>query len=177
LTINIKQVKIFGGKMKLYEGKISGEGKRFGIIVSRFNGTVTERLLEGAIDCLIRHNADSNLIEVFKVPGSFEIPQVLKLIISDFDAIICLAALIRGETPHFDFLSTTVTREIERIAVEHNIPVAYGIITADTLEQAINRAGGKQGNKGFDAALSVMEQIGVRSIINERKKKSKGISS
>lgn len=159
--------------MRVYEGKISGEGKLFGIIASRFNGFVTDKLIEGAIDCLTRHGANLNLIEVFKVPGAFEIPQILKIIVNQFDGIICLATIIRGETPHFEFLATTVTREIERVAIESGSPVAYGIITADTLEQAIERAGGKQGNKGFDAGLSLMEQIGLRTIINEEATKGK----
>jgi len=149
--------------MKIYEGRLSGEGKSFGIIVSRFNSFVTDKLLEGALDCLTRHNTDPNAIEVFKVPGAFEIPQTLNLLIRNnrFDAIICLSAIIRGETPHFDFLAHEVSRGISHIAVESGTPVGFGIITADTPEQAIDRAGGKRGNKGFNAALSVLEQLSL----------------
>ncbi|MBI4723372.1 MAG: 6,7-dimethyl-8-ribityllumazine synthase [Candidatus Stahlbacteria bacterium] len=164
--------------MKLYEGKISAAGKWFGIIVSRFNGAIADKLLDGAIDCLTRHSADTEKIDIFKVPGAFEVPQTLRQIVSPthtqkYDGIICLSAIIRGETTHFELLSHTITREIENIAVESGIPVAYGVITADNLEQAIDRAGGKHGNKGFDAALSVMEQIGLRTIIYEKTDKGK----
>ncbi|MCK4352140.1 6,7-dimethyl-8-ribityllumazine synthase [candidate division WOR-3 bacterium] len=160
--------------MKIYEGSISGEGKKFGIIVSRFNGFVTERLLDGALDCLKRHGADLNAVEIFKVPGAFEIPQILNILSQDdsrFDALICLGAVIRGETPHFDFLSREVSRGIARVSHESKLPVGFGLITADTPEQAIERAGSKLGNKGFDAALSVMEQLGIINKISEGKKK------
>ncbi|MDI6840356.1 MAG: 6,7-dimethyl-8-ribityllumazine synthase [bacterium] len=161
--------------MKIYEGHLSGEGKNFGIIVSRFNSFVTDRLLEGAIDCLTRHNTDPDAIEVFKVPGAFEIPQTLSILVRNnrFDAIICLAAIIRGETPHFDFLARDVSRGIANISIESGIPVGFGIITADTNEQAIDRAGGKRGNKGFYAALSVIEQLGLIQKIHEKSKKGK----
>ncbi len=155
--------------MKVYEGNISGEGKEFGIIVSRFNSVVTDKLLSGAIDCLVRHGANSNKIEVFKVPGVFEIPSFLNQVIRKFDGVICLGVLIRGETSHFDVLSQEVTRGVAEIGIESGIPVGFGVVTAETLEQAIERGGGKQGNRGADAALSVMEQIGVLSKINKKK--------
>ncbi len=156
--------------MKKYEGRISGEGKKFGIIVSRFNSTITERLLNGAVDCLVRHGADSNKIEVFKTPGAFEIPSLLSRVIKKFDGVICLGALVRGETSHFDVLSREVTKGIAKIALESGIPVGFGIITADTSEQAIERGGGKQGNRGADAALSVMEQIGLLGTLSNKKR-------
>jgi 6,7-dimethyl-8-ribityllumazine synthase len=159
--------------VRVFEGKISGEGKTFGILVSRFNGAIVDKLLDGAIDCLTRHNADPDRIDVFKVPGAFEIPQALSLIAHHYDGIVCLAALIRGETSHFDLLAREVTRNVQKIALDIGVPVAYGVITADSMEQAIDRAGGKQGNKGFDAALSLMEQIGLKSTVNEKPKKGK----
>lgn len=155
--------------MKIYEGKISGEGKRFGIIVSRFNSAIADRLLEGAVDCLIRHGANDEKIEVFKVPGAFEIPPLLKSITARYDGIICLAVLIRGETTHFDLLARVVTRDISHIGIESGVPIGFGIITAETVEQAIDRAGGKRGNKGTDAAMSVMEQIGLRGKLRKKK--------
>lgn len=159
--------------MRVFEGQISGKDKKFGILMSRFNGSIVERLLDGAIDCLTRHGADPDKIDVFKVPGAFEIPQALSLVAHQYDGIVCLAALIRGETPHFDLLAREVTKNVQRIAIDLGVPVAYGVITADSMEQAIDRAGGKQGNKGFDAALSLMEQIGLKSTINEKAKKGK----
>ncbi len=156
--------------MKVYEGKISGEGKKFGIIVSRFNNAITERLLNGAVDCLVRHGTDLNKIEVFKTPGAFEIPSLLSRVIKKFDGVICLGALVRGETSHFDVLSREVAKGIAKIALESGIPVGFGIITADTSEQAIERGGGKQGNRGADAALSVMEQIGLLGKISNKKR-------
>lgn len=147
--------------MKIYEGKISGKGKKFAIIVSRFNSFITDKLLEGALDCLTRHETNSNDIEVFKTPGAFEIPQILKILVENkkFDGIICLSAIIRGETPHFDFIAREITRGISNISLNYKIPVGFGVITADTMEQAIERAGGKLGNKGFNTALAVLEQL------------------
>jgi 6,7-dimethyl-8-ribityllumazine synthase len=156
--------------MKIYEGKICEHKKKICIIVSRFNGLVTERLLEGAMDCFRRHKIKEEYIEVVKVPGSFEIPQTLKLVLYKYDAFLCLGALIRGETTHYEFLANSVTKEIGRLAVESSKPISYGIITAETLDQALERAGGKQGNKGFDSALALLEQIGVKEEINGKKK-------
>ncbi len=155
--------------MKVYEGKISGEGKRFGIIVSRFNSAITDKLLDGAIDCLVRHGANIEKIEVFKVPGSFEIPPLLSRVINKFDGVVCLGTLIRGETSHFDVLSREVTKGVAKIGLESGVPIGFGIITAETLEQAIERGGGKQGNRGVDAALSVMEQIGLLEKLGKKK--------
>jgi len=149
--------------MKVYEGKLTGKGRKFGIILSRFNQIIADRLLEGAVDCLIRHEVNSGDIEVFKVPGTFEIPQMAKVVanLNKFNAIICLGALIRGDTPHFEYLASQVTRGIQEIAVKEGIPISFGIITADTLDQAIDRAGAKSGNKGFDAAMAALETLDV----------------
>jgi 6,7-dimethyl-8-ribityllumazine synthase len=149
--------------MRTYEGKLIGRGLRFGIVVSRFNDVVTKKLLEGAMDCLIRHDVQEEDIDVFWTPGSFEIPVTAKKLASTgkYDAIICLGCLIRGDTPHFDFLSAEVTKGVAQVALEYSLPVAFGILTADTLEQAIERSGAKQGNKGFQAALSALEMANL----------------
>lgn len=155
--------------MKIYEGEVSGRGKKFGIIVSRFNSAIADKLVEGAVDCLLRHGASEERIEVFKVPGSFEISPLLSRVIGKFDGVICLGVLIRGETGHFDLLAREVTRNIARIGIERGVPVGFGIITAESLEQAIDRAGGKRGNRGADAAMSVMEQIGLSGKLGKKK--------
>ncbi|MDD5530272.1 MAG: 6,7-dimethyl-8-ribityllumazine synthase [bacterium] len=150
--------------MKIYEGEFSASGKKFGIIASRFNSFITDKLIDGAVDCLTRHNAKSDAIEIFKVPGAFEIPQVLKVLVSGkkrFDGIICLGAIIRGETTHFDLISKEVTKGIAQVSLQTTIPIGFGIVAADTVEQAIDRAGGKHGNKGESAALTVIEQINL----------------
>jgi len=141
------------------QGKLVGHGKKFGIIVSRFNEFISKKLLDGALDCLERHEVNTDDIEIAWVPGSFEIPvATLKMAESKkYDAVICLGAVIRGATPHFDYIAAEVTKGIAQINLQTGIPVTYGIITADTLEQAIERAGTKAGNKGWDAALSAIE--------------------
>ena len=148
---------------KIVEGKIRAEGLRFGIVVSRFNSFITERLLEGTLDALRRNGAKEEAIEIYRTPGSFEIPAVVKRLAerNAFDAIICLGAVIRGATPHFTYISAEVTKGIAQLALESSIPIAYGIITADTIEQAIERAGTKAGNKGWDAALSAIEMANL----------------
>lgn len=145
--------------MRVIEGKLDAKGLRFGIVVSRFNDFITSRLLEGAIDSLVRHGAVEDNIEVVKVPGCFEIPLTAKMVASkgNYDAIICLGAVIRGATPHFDFVASEVSKGIALVSLETNKPVAFGIITADTIEQAVERAGTKAGNKGWDAALTAIE--------------------
>lgn len=150
--------------MKIHEGKLSGIGKRFALVVSRFNNLVSDRLIEGAEDCLVRHDVKGDDIEIFKVPGAYEIPYVAKTLAKKgkFDAIICLGAIIRGETPHFDFISSSVMRGIMQISIEHDIPVVMGIITADTLEQALDRAGAKRANKGFSSAMAALELINLK---------------
>ena len=149
--------------MKEIQGMLDAKGLKFGIVVSRFNELITNKLLEGALDALKRLGADENDIVIVRVPGSFEIPQVaIKLAKSGkFDAIICLGALIRGATPHFDYLSAEVTKGIAQSALESGVPITFGVITADNLEQAIERAGTKMGNKGFDAAVSAVEMAQV----------------
>ncbi|MBC7326506.1 6,7-dimethyl-8-ribityllumazine synthase [bacterium] len=149
--------------MRTFEGKLVGKGLKFAIVVSRFNEVVTKELLEGALDCLRRHDVQSEDIEVFWTPGSFEIPVTAKKLagLDRYDAIICLGCLIRGDTPHFDFLSAEVTKGVAQVSLEHSLPVIFGILTADTLEQAIERSGAKQGNKGFQAALSAIEMANL----------------
>jgi 6,7-dimethyl-8-ribityllumazine synthase len=148
---------------RLIEGEISGKGIRFAIVVSRFNDFVSQRLLEGALDALKRHGASDDQIDVVKVPGAFEIPAMAKRLSSDsqFDCVICLGAVIRGATPHFEYISSQVARGIASVALESRIPIAFGVITCDTLEQAIERAGAKSGNKGWDAAMSAMEMVNL----------------
>jgi 6,7-dimethyl-8-ribityllumazine synthase len=148
---------------KIVEGKIRADGLRFGIVVSRFNSFITERLLEGALDALRRNGAKEDAIEIFRTPGSFEIPAVVKRLVerNKYDAIICLGAVIRGATPHFAYISAEVTKGIAQLSLESAIPIAFGVITADTIEQAIERAGTKAGNKGWDAALSAIEMANL----------------
>jgi len=144
---------------KTIEGKLTAADKRFGVVVSRFNDLICRKLLEGCLDCLVRHGADAERIEIAWVPGAFEIPvAALKMAQSKkYDAIICLGAVIRGNTPHFEYISAEVTKGIAQVSLQFGLPVAYGVITPDTLEQALERAGSKSGNKGWDAALSAIE--------------------
>lgn len=143
------------------EGKLSARGKKFGVIVSRFNELICSQLLEGALDCLIRHECDENDIDIAWVPGSFEIPVAAKKLAASkkYDAIICLGAVIRGATPHFEYISAEVTKGIAQVSLESTLPISYGVLTPDTLEQALERAGTKAGNKGWDAALSAIEMV------------------
>ena len=149
--------------MRVIEGKLDAAGRRFGIVVGRTNDVVSTRLLDGALDCLRRHGADDGDIEVVWVPGAFEAPQAARKLAESgrVDAMITIATLIRGETPHFDYLAGEVTRATARIALESGIPGAFGVVTADSLDQALERAGGKQGNKGWQAALAVIELAAV----------------
>jgi 6,7-dimethyl-8-ribityllumazine synthase len=148
---------------KIVEGKIRADGLRFGIVVSRFNNFITERLLEGALDALRRNGAKEDAIEIYRTPGSFEIPAVVRRLLErdTYDAIICLGAVIRGATPHFNYISAEVTKGIAQLSLQGTIPIAFGVITADTIEQAIERAGTKAGNKGWDAALSAIEMANL----------------
>lgn len=149
--------------MKEINGNLNAEGIRFGIVVGRFNSLITEKLLEGAIDCILRNGGSKENITVVRVPGSFEIPLTAKKLAQTgkYDAIICLGAVIRGATPHFNYVAAEVTKGIAIVSLEEGIPIAYGILTTDTIEQAIERAGTKMGNKGFDAALSAIEMVNV----------------
>ncbi len=150
-------------KMKTYQGKLQAKGFKIGVVVSRFNQFISERLLEGAVDALHKLGAEEKDLSIYRVPGSFEIPFVAKKLAKakKVDGIICLGALIRGDTPHFDFLSAEVTKGLAQITLEDGIPVSYGILTVDTVEQGIERAGTKAGNKGWDAAFSVVETLNL----------------
>ncbi|MES0349240.1 MAG: 6,7-dimethyl-8-ribityllumazine synthase [Desulfobacteria bacterium] len=147
----------------VYEGKISAEGKKFGLVVSRFNDFVSDRLLAGAIDALSRHGARDEDIDIVKVPGSFEIPLMAKKMVEKekYDAVICLGAVIRGSTPHFEYVSSEVSKGVALVGLESGVPVIFGVVTTDTLEQAIERAGAKAGNKGWAAAVAAMEMANL----------------
>ncbi|MBZ5497902.1 MAG: 6,7-dimethyl-8-ribityllumazine synthase [Acidobacteriia bacterium] len=145
------------------QGKLDATGSRFAIVISRFNSFISDRLLNGALDALERHGAAPDDITTVWVPGSFEIVLAAKrmALSGKYDAVICLGALLQGETPHFQYISSTVTRGIGNLSLESGVPVIYGILTCNTLEQAIERAGLKSGNRGFDAALSAIEMVQV----------------
>jgi 6,7-dimethyl-8-ribityllumazine synthase len=149
--------------VKSIEGKLKAEGLRFAIVASRFNDFISRRLIDGATDALLRHGADEKNIEIVRVPGSFEIPLVAKKVASSkkYDAVICVGAVIRGATPHFEYISAEVAKGIAQVTLESEIPVAFGILTTDNIEQAIERAGTKSGNKGWDAALSAIEMANL----------------
>lgn len=148
---------------KVVEGHLGAKGLRFAIVASRFNESVVARLLSGAVDCLTRHGAEEASITVVRVPGSFEIPGVVRrlALAKKHDAIVALGVLVRGETPHFDLIAADVTRGLGAIAAESSVPVAFGILTAETSEQAAERAGGKMGNRGWDAAVSAIEMANL----------------
>jgi 6,7-dimethyl-8-ribityllumazine synthase len=145
------------------EGKISAEGYRFGLIVSRFNDFISSKLVEGAVDALKRHGATEEQLLLVKVPGAFEIPLAAKKLAESgkVDAVICLGAVIRGCTPHFDYVAAEVSKGIAMVALDTKVPVAFGVLTTDNLEQAIERAGTKSGNKGWDAAVAAMEMVNL----------------
>ncbi len=153
---------------KLLEGVLLGKGLKFGMVVSRFNEFITKKLLEGAQDALLRHGVNEEDIDIAWVPGSFEIPLVAQKLAQTrrYDAIICLGAVVRGGTPHFEYIASEVTKGIARVGLENGLPVTFGVITADTLEQAIERAGTKAGNRGFDAAVDAIEMANLlKSIV------------
>jgi 6,7-dimethyl-8-ribityllumazine synthase len=154
---------LWSKKMKEYSGQLIAKGFKFAVVVSRFNEFITGRLLDGAIDAIVRSDGKKEDIDVIRVPGSFEIPLVVKraAMSKKYDAIICLGAVIRGETPHFDFVASEVTKGIALLNLEFTLPITYGIITADNTEQAIERAGNKMGNKGFEAARSAVELLNL----------------
>lgn len=154
-----------------HQGLLSAGGFRFALVSSRWNDFLTGRLVEGALDALERLGADASAVEHFRVPGSFEIPLLaLKLAQSGrFDAVVCLGTVIRGQTPHFEYVAGEVTKGIAHAALQTGVPVLYGIVTADTLEQAIDRAGVKAGNKGFEAAMSAVEMVNLyKSVISDK---------
>ena len=142
-----------------FEGKLDAKGLTFGIIVSRFNSFISERLLEGAVDALVRHGGDDTNIHVARVPGAFEIPLAAKKMADSgkYNAIICLGAVIRGSTPHFDYVASEVSKGVASVSLDSGIPIAFGVLTTDTIEQAVERAGTKAGNKGFEAAVTAIE--------------------
>ena len=149
--------------MKVYEGKLVSDKQRYGIIVGRFNEFIGGKLLGGALDALKRHGASEDQVEIAWVPGAFEIPLIAKKMASSgrYDAVICLGAVIRGSTPHFDYVSSEVTKGVSHVSLDTGIPVIFGVLTTDTIEQAIERAGTKAGNKGFDAAVTAIEMVNL----------------
>jgi 6,7-dimethyl-8-ribityllumazine synthase len=152
---------------QFYEGKLEAKGLKFGIVVSRFNSFISERLLEGAIDALIRHGADDKNIHVTRVPGAFEIPLFAKKMAETgtYDALICLGAVIRGSTPHFDYVASEVSKGVAHVSLDSGVPISFGVLTTDTIEQAVERAGTKAGNKGFEAAVTAIESANLRKAI------------
>ena len=153
---------------KFHEAKLFAEGKKFALVVSRFNDFITEKLLSGALDALIRSGTSDEDIEVVKVPGAFEIPLMAQKMAKTnrFDAVICLGAVIRGSTPHFDYVSAEVSKGVAAVSMESEIPVIFGVITVDSIEQAIERAGTKAGNKGWSAAIAAVEMANLFEIID-----------
>jgi 6,7-dimethyl-8-ribityllumazine synthase len=147
------------------EGLLNGAGKRFAIVASRFNDMITRKLIEGAMDCLLRHNVSADDVTIVWVPGSFEIPLAAQRLAmtKNYDAVICLGAVIRGGTPHFDYVAAEVTKGVAAVSLQQNLPVIFGVLTTDTIEQAIERAGTKAGNKGWDAAQSAIEMADLFS--------------
>ena len=145
--------------MKEYKGSLVGKGKKIAIVVSRFNESISKNLLTGALDCLTRHGVDESSVDTYWTPGSFEIPNILSNLAKKgkYSGMIALGVIIRGETPHFEYISSVVSKGIASISIESGLPISFGVITADTVEQAKDRAGAKSGNKGWDAAISVLE--------------------
>ncbi len=151
---------------KVFEGKLIGDKQRFGIVVARFNEFITNKLLSGCLDTLTRHGVDANNIDIAWVPGAFEMPLIAqKMVQKDYDAVICLGAVIRGATPHFDYVAGEVTKGIALVGLNSGVPVIFGVVTTDTIEQAIERAGTKSGNKGSDAAITALEMVNLISEI------------
>ncbi|AKN33706.1 6,7-dimethyl-8-ribityllumazine synthase [Clostridium carboxidivorans P7] len=149
--------------MKIYEGKLSAETLKFGLVVGRFNEFIGSKLLSGALDCLKRHGATEDNIEISWVPGAFEIPLVAKKMVAmkKYDAVICLGAVIKGSTPHFDYVSSEVSKGVAHVSLESETPVIFSVLTTDSIEQAIERAGTKAGNKGWDGAMSAIEMANL----------------
>ncbi len=150
-------------KMTEFEGNLTVKGGRFALLVARFNSFVVESLLEGAVDCLVRHGADKKDIEVIRVPGAFEMPLAAKKLAASkkYDAVIALGAVIRGGTPHFEYVAGECTKGLAQVGMEYELPIAFGVLTVDTIEQAIERAGTKAGNKGVEAAMSAIEMVNL----------------
>jgi len=156
----------------IIEGILSAEQHRFALVVSRFNEFITNRLLEGALDCLHRHGASEDAIDIVYCPGAFEIPSIAQQVAEKktYSSIICLGCIIRGDTPHFDYIASAVSTGLTKVSLEAHVPIMFGILTTDTLDQAIERAGTKGGNKGWEAALAAIEVADLRKKISSRKK-------
>lgn len=155
--------------MKTVQGHYSGKGKRFAIVASRFNDFLVSSLIKGAVDCLVRHEVNEDDIVLFRVPGAFELPPVARklALTKSFDAVICLGVVIRGATPHFDYVAGEAAKGIARTALESDIPVIFGVVTAETIEQAVERAGTKAGNRGADAAMSALEMANLYQQVDQ----------
>jgi len=154
---------------KIIEAKLQAEGKKFALVVSRFNDFITDKLLGGAVDGLLRSGARDKDVEIVKVPGAFEIPLIAKKMAATgrYNAVICLGAVIRGTTPHFEYVSAEVSKGVAKVGLESEIPVIFGIVTTDTIEQAIERAGTKAGNKGWDAAITAIEMANLIEVVDQ----------
>ncbi len=153
------------------EGKLDASGLKFAIVVARFNSFITERLLDGAIDGLVRHGAKEEEIDVVRVPGSWELPLAVSEVAKNgkYNAILCLGAVIRGDTPHFDYVAGEATKGVSQVSMQTGVPIAFGVLTTNTVEQAVDRAGAKQGNKGFDAAMTAIEMANVLKRLREKR--------
>ncbi len=153
----------------IIEGQLLGKGRKFALIVSRFNDFISDRLMGGALDALLRSGVKDEDIDIVKVPGAFEIPLVAKKMVNKkkYDAVICLGAVIRGATPHFEYVSAEVSKGIATVSIESEVPVIFGIITTDTIEQAIERAGTKAGNKGWSSAMSALEMANLVEVVEQ----------
>jgi len=149
--------------MNQIQGNLTGQGHKYGIIIGRFNEFIGSKLKDGAIDCLVRHGVSEDDIEIVWVPGAFEMPLIAKKMAGagKYDGIICLGAIIRGDTPHFDFVASENVKGIASVMLDSGLPIGYGVLTTDTLEQAIHRAGAKAGNKGYEAAIATLESVNV----------------
>ncbi|MDL2286754.1 6,7-dimethyl-8-ribityllumazine synthase [Desulfococcaceae bacterium OttesenSCG-928-F15] len=154
---------------RILEAQLKAGNKRFAIVCSRFNDFITGRLVDGAVDALVRHGAADKSIDIIKVPGAFEMPLIAKKVAAkgSYDAVICLGAVIRGATPHFDYVAGEVTKGIALVMLETGVPVIFGVLTTDTIEQAIERAGTKAGNKGFDAAVTAIEMVNLVDVVEK----------
>jgi 6,7-dimethyl-8-ribityllumazine synthase len=160
---------------KNIEGRLIATPYKFGVVVSRFNEFITKRLLDGSLDCLRRHGASENAIDIVHCPGAFEIPQLAQELASSgaYDAVITLGCVIKGETPHFEYIASAVSSGVSRVALQTTVPVIFGVLTVDSLEQAIDRAGAKSGNKGWDAALAAIELADLNGQLKAKNKKAK----
>jgi 6,7-dimethyl-8-ribityllumazine synthase len=156
---------------KVFEGQLTAAGLRFAVVVSRYNSVITERLLAGAMDALTRTGADLEQVDIIKVPGSWEVPLAAKEAAQSnrYDAVVCLSAVIRGDTPHFDYVSSEAAKGVAHVGLDTGVPVAFGVLTTNTLEQAIDRAGAKSGNKGFDAAMTAIEMANLLRAVRQGK--------